>query len=146
MKNKKLFLLSLFLLFPATTQCMKRSHSDIVVHDSLSFTVPKTKTIKNLRCKRDQLYNRIKTNPINLYSSIVINAIAWQSFYRNEYGYILSNCKKESLLTAYKTTYIDQYSISGKITGKYSLLGVATMTVKNDISYKKIPYSEKKIY
>jgi hypothetical protein len=75
MKNKLFLHLSLFLLLPLTTHCMKRSHGQITTYSSSTAlatpSIIKPTTIKELQAKHDKFKEHLNLfyDPVNLHTN-----------------------------------------------------------------------------
>lgn len=138
--KNQLFLLSLFLLLPATMHCMKRSYSDMAHYDNSDQITKeiKSKTIKDLQKTQLRLHNKIKYNANNamITPSVKITSWAIHSFFQNQYSIIIACFNNNPLLEKYKTDKIDECS----------LLGPATMTVYDESCSQKTSYHDKKVF
>jgi hypothetical protein len=141
--NKQQLLLSLFLLLPATTQCME-------ITNTITIT-PQPKNIQELLNKGDQLVFDIE----KYYSAELINnhfityrpnsrttlqsphghIAGYLTYKQSKHAGFLSGCTNKTLLSVYK-----QY----RHNNEYSFLGVATIAIKDLTSNQKLSYLEKK--
>jgi hypothetical protein len=143
MKNKQQLLLSLFLLLPATIQCMQITNTIAIVSQP--------KNIQELLNKRNQLILDIE----KYYSAQLINnhftahrpkgriilqspqgiTAGYLTYQQSNHANFLAGCTSDTLLSVYK-----KY----RHNNEYSFLGVATIAIKDLISGQKLSYLEKK--
>ena len=126
MSNKKLFLLTLFLLLTTATQCMKREHTDTSESSIVQLHPSKPKTIQELQNNRDNfIKSRIQNNYITS-----IDIILFQKYW-------LKN-------TIAKTFIIHPLLILNPT--DFSHLTLAMMALKSPEHPEPVPLPEKKEY
>jgi hypothetical protein len=125
MKNKNLFLASLFLLLPAAIQCMEKE------------IIFKPKTMQDIRNERDFIYNHTyhHEDPVNnvLFQKNwprFLNLLEYQQKIESSPTYIFDSLEDEDL------SYYQKYTFQG-----YSLLGIATIALhillEENVSFKE---------
>lgn len=110
MKNKNLFLLPLFLLFPAATQCMEQ------------ISIIKPRTMQDIRNDRDEIYQeRLNTSAYAVYP---LDTILFQGHWANQLAILKKEQQQDCLNTEIYTQCIMPQG--------HSLLGLATITIKSE--------------
>jgi hypothetical protein len=110
--NKNLFLLALFLLFPATTQCMKRANTI------------RPLTMQDIRNDRNAIYSK-RFNSASLLSC-TLDYTLFQEYWTTQPSELTKEQQKSFLLSPAKY-YTEQFA--GQ---KYSALGITTIAIKSE--------------
>lgn len=135
--KQQIFLLLPFLLLSSTTHCMekKNENSLLIISDEFmqKFNMDNFEILQN---KQQEITAKILNNRHSKPSQrfIRISSLAVDAFYQNKHHIVLNCCNYIDSLKVYKISTYDGYSV----------LGLATIAVKNELYNIKIPHAQKR--